>query len=200
MGKTIFVTSGATVPFPDMIEAVLSRSFIAAAVENGYSRIIAQIGKGYTATLLERVAALKTADDYKCSLTAQELGCDSIAASFKMTEQPLEVVAIEFSSKIEHIITELADLVISHAGAGSILDSLRLGAPLMVCVNEKLMDNHQQQIADKFEGLGYIIACKANAESLVSGITAIQTADLKPFPSTHNIAFENSLVSVAYSL
>ena len=40
-----------------------------------------------------------------------------------------------------------SSLVLSHAGAGSIVESLRLRIPLIVVVNESLMDNHQLQLA-----------------------------------------------------
>jgi len=39
-----------------------------------------------------------------------------------------------------------ADLIISHAGAASILESLSLGKKLIVVPNEKLMNNHQIQL------------------------------------------------------
>lgn len=42
-----------------------------------------------------------------------------------------------------------SDLVISHGGAGSIMQALGLGKPLLVVVNEKLMDNHQYELAEK---------------------------------------------------
>lgn len=42
-----------------------------------------------------------------------------------------------------------AALVISHAGSGSIFESLRLRRPLVVVPNPLLMDNHQVELAEK---------------------------------------------------
>ncbi|PIN08511.1 N-acetylglucosaminyldiphosphodolichol N-acetylglucosaminyltransferase [Handroanthus impetiginosus] len=47
-----------------------------------------------------------------------------------------------FSSSIAKFLKS-ASLVISHAGSGSIFETLRLRKPLIVVVNEDLMDNHQ---------------------------------------------------------
>jgi len=50
-----------------------------------------------------------------------------------------------------------ADVVISHAGAGSVLEALELGKRLVVCVNEKLMDNHQAELAKALEARGHVV-------------------------------------------
>lgn len=60
-------------------------------------------------------------------------------------------------------------------GAGTILDTLRHQIPLIVVVNEKLMGNHQHEIANAMEENSYLM--KATPASLLS--------KLQSFPSTH---------------
>ncbi|CAB3360696.1 Hypothetical predicted protein [Cloeon dipterum] len=52
-----------------------------------------------------------------------------------------------------------ADLILSHAGAGTCLEALGLGKKLVVVVNEDLHDNHQVELAQKFAELGYLLYC-----------------------------------------
>lgn len=51
-----------------------------------------------------------------------------------------------------------ADLVISHAGAGSIMEALALGKALVVVVNSALMDNHQEELAEAMAQRNYLAA------------------------------------------
>ncbi|CAL0312174.1 unnamed protein product [Lupinus luteus] len=53
-----------------------------------------------------------------------------------------------FSSTIAENLRS-ASLVISHAGSGSIFETLKVGKPLIVVVNEDLMDNHQSELAEE---------------------------------------------------
>uniref|UniRef100_A0A5F9C5K1 UDP-N-acetylglucosamine transferase subunit ALG13 n=1 Tax=Oryctolagus cuniculus TaxID=9986 RepID=A0A5F9C5K1_RABIT len=56
-----------------------------------------------------------------------------------------------------------ADLVISHAGAGSYLETLEKGKPLVVVINEKLMNNHQLELAKQLHKDGYLFYCTCRA-------------------------------------
>ena len=51
---------------------------------------------------------------------------------------------------------QAADLVIGHAGAGTITEVLQKGKPLLVVVNEILMENHQTEVARAFNKLGLL--------------------------------------------
>ncbi len=52
---------------------------------------------------------------------------------------------------------ESASLIISHAGSGTILDGITKKKKMICVVNDKLMDNHQCEIAEKLAELNYII-------------------------------------------
>uniref|UniRef100_A0A8C4XKX1 UDP-N-acetylglucosamine transferase subunit ALG13 n=1 Tax=Falco tinnunculus TaxID=100819 RepID=A0A8C4XKX1_FALTI len=52
-----------------------------------------------------------------------------------------------------------ADLVVSHAGAGSCLEALGKEKPLVVVINEKLMNNHQLELAKQLHRDGHVFCC-----------------------------------------
>ena len=56
-----------------------------------------------------------------------------------------------------------AAIVVSHAGAGTCLECLEAGKPLLVVVNEVLADNHQLELASKLKEDG-CVATVATAE------------------------------------
>ena len=51
---------------------------------------------------------------------------------------------------------ESADLIIGHAGAGTIMEVLQLGKPLLVVVNSLLMQDHQTEVAVEFSKRGLL--------------------------------------------
>lgn len=50
-----------------------------------------------------------------------------------------------------------ASLIISHAGAGSVMEALTFRKPLIVCVNESLMGNHQEELAVELHDRKHLI-------------------------------------------
>ena len=72
-----------------------------------------------------------------------------------------------------------ASRVISHGGAGTILEVLRQKKHLVVAVNSDLMDNHQLELAKALEELGYLFATAP--ERLGACITNNDLGALKPY-------------------
>ncbi|XP_072519768.1 UDP-N-acetylglucosamine transferase subunit ALG13 [Salminus brasiliensis] len=70
----------------------------------------------------------------------------------------LRLEAFRFKESIAENIQQ-ADLVISHAGAGSCLEALGAGKPLLVVVNDKLMDNHQLELAQQLQADSHLLYC-----------------------------------------
>uniref|UniRef100_T1J3R8 UDP-N-acetylglucosamine transferase subunit ALG13 n=1 Tax=Strigamia maritima TaxID=126957 RepID=T1J3R8_STRMM len=70
-------------------------------------------------------------------------------------------------------------LIISHAGAGTILECLEASKPLIVVVNEQLMNNHQTELARQFHVDGYLVYC--NPETLASSIRTFDPSERKSY-------------------
>ncbi|XP_043271694.1 UDP-N-acetylglucosamine transferase subunit ALG13 homolog [Venturia canescens] len=71
-----------------------------------------------------------------------------------------------------------ADLVISHAGAGSCLEALGELKPLIVVTNDLLMDNHQLELAQQLYKDGHLYYCTCS--NLHKLIASMDLTKLKP--------------------
>uniref|UniRef100_A0AAG5CSS4 UDP-N-acetylglucosamine transferase subunit ALG13 n=1 Tax=Anopheles atroparvus TaxID=41427 RepID=A0AAG5CSS4_ANOAO len=86
------------------------------------------------------------------------LGCETLTIQFGKGLEPdlrnvnkqttISITGYSLKSSIADDIQK-ADLVISHAGAGSCIEVLEAGKPLIVVVNETLMNNHQTELAER---------------------------------------------------
>ena len=58
------------------------------------------------------------------------------------------VTCFDYTSDLDMFMDE-ADLVISHAGVGTIIELVSSSTPAIFVINSTLLDNHQAEIADK---------------------------------------------------
>ncbi|TGZ82940.1 hypothetical protein EX30DRAFT_297087, partial [Ascodesmis nigricans] len=131
--KPVFVTTGATSPFPALLNSCLTPIFLSTLTRHNFTHLILQTQPIDTTT--NPLHPVLSTPDPSSKLVIQH---------FALTESLVPWV-------------QSAELVISHAGAGSILDALRYDRPLIVVPNPELMDGHQDELAGELGRLGYCV-------------------------------------------
>ncbi|KAJ6638249.1 UDP-N-acetylglucosamine transferase subunit ALG13 like [Pseudolycoriella hygida] len=117
---------------------------------------------------------------FKCKKIILQIG------QGKIDDQAIERLSKEFDVEVYALKPTIlpdvksADLVISHAGAGSCIEVLNAGKPLVVVVNENLMDNHQLELAQKLSSDGYLFYCVP--QTLATTLDEMNIETLKPYP------------------
>lgn len=157
----VLVTVGST-QFDELIRAVDSVEFAQSLASLGFSGIHVQKGRGaYSPVVLPGL----------------------VKANF-------EVAIFEYTSAWEKEIAG-ASLVIGHAGAGTILDSLESSKAVIVVPNTTLMNNHQVDIAEELANRGYIKI--SSASGLSAAVSKLELQDLKSFPRVETPIYRNTI-------
>ena len=149
--KVAFITVGTT-EFDQLIEAIDNNDFLTCLRRNGFSQLKVQIGRGtYKPRLLGRDGD-------------GDRDIDIVTTVFRFKDD----LADEISS---------SDMIISHCGAGTILETVTLGKKLLVVVNTSLQGNHQSELADALVGGGYCPATYPSTTKLIENIEKLMESD-----------------------
>lgn len=157
MPGLVFVTVGTT-KFDALISALDNLQVAEALVDRGYKKLTIQKGAG-SYQLCELVPMGETQHQLS---------------------NGLYVEVFEFAPSLT-VYMQHADLIISHAGSGSIFEALKLEKPLIAVANAILMDNHQAELAEHLANLGHIVAATPN--TLVATLQHLNLSGLRPYKS-----------------
>ncbi|XP_021282642.1 UDP-N-acetylglucosamine transferase subunit ALG13 homolog [Herrania umbratica] len=147
--KRVVFVTVGTTCFDVLVKVVDSQKVKDELLRRGYTHLLIQMGRG-------------------SYLPEKSIGDDG----------SLAVDYFTFSSSIaDHL--RSASLVISHAGSGSIFETLRLGKPLIVVVNEDLMDNHQSELAEELAERKHLYC--ARPQTLHQTIASMDLESLLPY-------------------
>ncbi|KAL8181125.1 UNVERIFIED_CONTAM: hypothetical protein K2H54_048105 [Gekko kuhli] len=122
--------------------------------------------------------ALRVLQDLGYSRLVLQIGRGTVVPDLVSTPAFTQEVYRYKNSLVKDI--QEADLVISHAGAGSCLEVLEAGKPLLVVVNDKLMNNHQLELARQLHTDGHLFYC--TCRTLIQTLQSMDLSTLKPFP------------------
>lgn len=181
--KQVLVTTGATVTFKGLIAGVIRTEFLDLLIELKYDNIVIQYGKSDESVVFVQ-NLIKKLDNavFNFKQGIDEKNNTGYNISFRYehdNDKKLNVKCIQFDSKLIQNYTKYSKLVISHAGTGSIIDTLRVNSgndiQLIVMINEGLKDNHQVEIANAFESLGVVSSVRSdNKDELLNIIRRIE--------------------------
>ncbi|KAI4908235.1 hypothetical protein J4E90_008859 [Alternaria incomplexa] len=141
--KLCFVTTGATAPFTELVESVLSPTCLDSLREGGFTHLLVQYGSAED--VYKQFSKLASAYMQETTSSKGDLIIDGIDFNPDGLKTQFQLVQ---RSK---------GLVISHAGSGSILEALRYQIPLIVVPNTGLLDNHQEELAVAMERNNYLV-------------------------------------------
>jgi UDP-N-acetylglucosamine transferase subunit ALG13 len=162
--KTLFVTVGST-KFEKLINKILKPDILNLLKSFNFKKIILQVGSG-----------VHEDDELFNFKEKNAFSSTSNNEMVKFFKENVEINAYRYKSSIKEDMQK-ADLVISHAGSGSVLESLEANKKLIVVVNDALMDNHQLELAEKMFDEGYLLY--TNCDGLADKIELINNQEFK---------------------
>ncbi|KAH9484025.1 tRNA (carboxymethyluridine(34)-5-O)-methyltransferase [Psilocybe cubensis] len=152
-----FVTVGST-RFDSLISAIFTKTVLLSFRTKGYTNLVVQCGN--------------SAFEFSTAIQDNQ--------THRMERAGVDIEFYKFKPSLQEDY-EKADLVVSHAGSGTILDVRRMGKPMIVVPNPTLLDNHQEELALALQEMGYLKS--TSVENLAKTINDFDPSDVKPFPA-----------------
>ncbi|KAJ8919058.1 hypothetical protein NQ315_016965 [Exocentrus adspersus] len=174
--KRIFVTVGTT-KFPKLVNAITTEQVIQTLLSLGYNFVQIQTGRDFSKVEFDSVVSPPPEIKLEANSTI-------VTVNDKLT--------IKYDTYFENFEKEVeeSDLVISHAGAGSCLEVLHKRKPLIVVINEDLMDNHQSELAEQLQKDGYVYCSTC---STLKEVLKKDLSKLRPYPKPDDSLFPRYL-------
>ncbi|CAH0552890.1 unnamed protein product [Brassicogethes aeneus] len=138
--NNVFVTVGTT-KFKKLIETILCPEIIDILIQLEVKKVILQVGNDWSIghNCSKYINYQITVEEEESKITyTNPCGGEIVFECVKYLENFLETI-------------QQNDLIISHAGAGTCLEVLNQNKPLIVVINEDLMNNHQTELAKQLE-------------------------------------------------
>jgi len=150
--KLCFVTIGATARFDDLIKEVIQEQFLRALIAARYTHLTIQYG--HSDDIIDKEHQIRKIQDRLPE--AREITIES----FSFEEDP-EFGNVMCRAKGGFVDEDDEDgedgMIITHAGAGSVMDATRIGLPVVAVPNNTLLENHQEELAKTFSNMGYLV-------------------------------------------
>ncbi|KAK9846639.1 hypothetical protein WJX81_008181 [Elliptochloris bilobata] len=157
-GGTVLVTVGTT-RFDALVRAVDDPAVAEALAASGFTELVIQVGAG----------------EYR----PQRLLPPDAPGRAGMAAGGLRVSWFEFLPSLAERMAA-ADLVISHAGSGSVFEALAASKALIAVPNAALMANHQAELAGALAGMRHCFTTPP--ERLLATLQRMDLSTLAPYP------------------
>eukprot|EP00215_Chloropicon_roscoffensis_P002193 CAMPEP_0198467446 /NCGR_PEP_ID=MMETSP1456-20131121/4664_1 /TAXON_ID=1461544 ORGANISM="Unidentified sp., Strain RCC1871" /NCGR_SAMPLE_ID=MMETSP1456 /ASSEMBLY_ACC=CAM_ASM_001119 /LENGTH=259 /DNA_ID=CAMNT_0044193467 /DNA_START=58 /DNA_END=837 /DNA_ORIENTATION=- len=168
--KRCFVTVGTT-KFEDLVKGMDTEVVLEALMSAGYTNLVLQIGRGQ----YEPTGVLKPK-----TTTKKNKGRRKKDTKKSKTTAGLQVEYFGLAPTLAPLLGE-ADLVISHAGAGSLFEALNAQRRVIAVPNPTLMGNHQEELASHLAGSGYLLHATVDPDSIARAVLESETKRLAKY-------------------
>lgn len=156
---SIYFTTGATVTFHELMDHIVAPPFLDFLQKQNFKSVTIQYGNEISALgknlSKEHFSKLLAQHDIMKRYNLDIRNTTNDKSVTVLGSDAFTLTAFAYADDVAPYIAQ-ADLVVSHAGTGSIMDVLRSHKPLVAVTNDSLMAGHQAEVALQFAAHNYL--------------------------------------------